>query len=59
MRNGISPGYAISQNSAKMGVPLQVYALKIENEYDQEIPQSQTANHVILNHVILVDKCKL
>ena len=25
MRNGIPPGYAISQNSAKMGVPLQVY----------------------------------
>ena len=25
MRNGISPGYAISENSAKMGVPLQVY----------------------------------
>ena len=27
MRNGIPPGYAISQNSAKMGVPLQVYTL--------------------------------
>ena len=28
MRNGIPPGYAISQNSAKMGVPLQVFNLK-------------------------------
>ena len=27
MRNGIPQGYAISQNSAKMGVPLQVYTL--------------------------------
>ena len=27
MRNGIPPGYAVSQNSAKMGVPLQVYTL--------------------------------
>ena len=27
MRNGITPGYAISQNSAKVGVPLQVYTL--------------------------------
>ena len=27
MCNGIPPGYAISQNSAKMGVPLQVYTL--------------------------------
>ena len=27
MRNGIPPEYAISQNSAKMGVPLQVYTL--------------------------------
>ena len=27
MRNGISPGYLISQNSAKMGVPLHVYNL--------------------------------
>ena len=27
MRNGIPPGYAISQNSAKMRVPLQVYTL--------------------------------
>ena len=27
MRNGIPPGYAVSQNSAKMGVPLQVYNL--------------------------------
>ena len=27
LRNGIPPGYAISQNSAKMGVPLQVYTL--------------------------------
>ena len=27
MRNRISLGYAISQNSAKMGVPLQVYNL--------------------------------
>ena len=27
MRNGIPLGYAISQNSAKMGVPLQVYTL--------------------------------
>ena len=25
MRNGIHPGYALSQNSAKMGEPLQVY----------------------------------
>ena len=25
MRNRIPPGYTISQNSAKMGVPLQVY----------------------------------
>ena len=27
MRNGIPPGYAISQNSAKIGVPLLVYTL--------------------------------
>ena len=27
MRNGIPQGYAVSQNSAKMGVPLQVYTL--------------------------------
>ena len=27
MGNGILPGYAISQNSAKMGVALQVYTL--------------------------------
>ena len=27
MRNRIPPGYAISQNSAKMGVPLNVYNL--------------------------------
>ena len=27
MRNGIPPGYAISQDSAKMGVPLHVYNL--------------------------------
>ena len=27
MRNGIPPGYAISQYSAKIGVPLQVYTL--------------------------------
>ena len=27
IRNGISPGYAISQKSAKMGVPLHVYNL--------------------------------
>ena len=27
MRNGRPPGYAISQNSAKMGVPLHVYNL--------------------------------
>ena len=27
MRNGIPPGYAISQNRAKMGVSLQVYTL--------------------------------
>ena len=27
MRNGIPPGYALSQNSAKMGVTLQVYTL--------------------------------
>ena len=27
MHSGIPPGYAISQNSAKMGVPLQVYTL--------------------------------
>ena len=28
MRKGIPLGYAISQNSAKMGVPFQVYNLK-------------------------------
>ena len=27
MRNGIPPGYAVSQNRTKMGVPLQVYTL--------------------------------
>ena len=27
MRNGLPPGYAISQSRAKMGVPLQVYTL--------------------------------
>ena len=27
MRNGIPPGYAIFQNSAKMGIPLSVYNL--------------------------------
>ena len=27
MRNGIPRGYAVSQNSAKMGVPLLVYTL--------------------------------
>ena len=35
IRNGIPMGYSISQNSAKMGVPLQVYTLNpcyIRNE---------------------------
>ena len=27
MRNGIPPGYAVSQKSTKMGIPLQVYTL--------------------------------